>query len=113
MWSAAGHGALLWTVRAVPDEDDDRGGLSHGPDHAAHTDHTQEGEEGPLAAGAGTLSRQSHRLLAAAGYAGAAGQVLKRRDIKPSPLGLNPSRRLFDRFVSPLWCSRRSRRTGR
>lgn len=61
-----------------PDEDDDRGGLGHGSDHAAHTDHTQEGEEGLLTARTGTLPRQSHRLLTGAGYTRAAGQVLTR-----------------------------------
>lgn len=39
----------------IPDKDDDGGRLSHGPDHAAYTDNTQEGEECTLTAGAGAL----------------------------------------------------------
>lgn len=39
-----------------PDEDDDRRGLGHGPDQAAHTHHTEEGEEGLLAPRTGTFS---------------------------------------------------------
>lgn len=31
-----------WAGR-LPDEDDDRGRLGHGPDQAAHTHHTEEG----------------------------------------------------------------------
>lgn len=42
-----------------PDEDDYRGGLGHGSNHTAGTDHTQEGEEGLLAAGPWTFARHS------------------------------------------------------
>lgn len=41
----------------LPNKDDDRGRLGHGSNHAAHTDNTQEGEEGLLAAWTGTLPR--------------------------------------------------------
>lgn len=73
------NSALLWTAAFPhsPDEDDDRGRLSHSPNHAAHTDDTQEGEEGLLAAWAGTLPWESHGVLAAAGHARAASQVLE------------------------------------
>lgn len=40
----------------LPDEDDDRGSLGHSTDHAARTDHTQEGEEGLLAARTGAFA---------------------------------------------------------
>lgn len=63
----------------IPDEDDDRGRLGHGSDHAAHTDNTQEGEEGLLTAWTGTLSWQSHCIFAGAGYTRTAGQVLTRK----------------------------------
>lgn len=63
----------------LPDEDDDGGRLGHGSDHAAHTDNTQEGEEGLLTAWTGTLPRERHGVLTGAGYTGTAGQVLTRR----------------------------------
>lgn len=71
-----------------PDEDDDGGGLGHGSDHAAHADHTQEGEEGLLAAWTGALSWQSHSLLAVAGDTRAAAQVLaatRRHSVSDDP----------------------------
>lgn len=60
----------------MPDKDDDGRSLGHGSNHAAHTDNTQEGEEGLLTARTGTFSRQSHSLLAVAGYTRTAAQVL-------------------------------------
>lgn len=48
---------------SVPDKDDDRGRLCHGSDHAAHTHHAQEGEEGLLAPGAGAFSGNYSRVL--------------------------------------------------
>lgn len=51
----------IMSVRAqgkgIPDEDDDRGSLSHGSDQAANTHHTQEDEEGFLAAWHRTFPR--------------------------------------------------------
>lgn len=52
--------SLLWAVLVkqqvdLPDKDDDGGRLGHGSDHAAHTDDTQEGEEGLLTAWTGAL----------------------------------------------------------
>lgn len=61
----------------MPDEDDDGGRLGHGSNHAAHTDDTQEGEEGLLAAWAGTLPWERNGVFAAARDARAASQVLK------------------------------------
>lgn len=63
----------------LPDKDDDRGSLGHGSNHAAHTDDTQEGEEGLLTARTGTFSWQSHSLLAVAGYTRTAAQVLAKK----------------------------------
>lgn len=48
----------------IPDEDDDRGSLGHGSDQAAHTHHTQEDEEGFLAAGHRTLPRNGRGEVA-------------------------------------------------
>ena len=62
--------------RAVPDQDDDGGRLGHGADHAAGADHTEEGEEGLLAARARTLPRESHCLLPVRRDTGTACQVL-------------------------------------
>lgn len=78
------NSALFWTAHVkqqvyLPDEDDDRGSLGHGSNHAAHTDDTQEGEEGLLTAWTGTFSWQSHSVLTAAGYTRTAGQVLAQR----------------------------------
>lgn len=41
----------------IPDQDDDRGSLGHGSDQAANTHHTQEDEEGLLAAWHRTFPR--------------------------------------------------------
>lgn len=63
------HSYCSWFVQAItlelcflislvesPDEDDDGGRLGHGSDHTAGTDHTQEDEEGLLAAGTRALA---------------------------------------------------------
>lgn len=61
----------------LPDEDDDGGRLSHGADHTAGTDDTEEGEEGLLAAWTGTLPWDSCGHLAVTGYTCTPCQILK------------------------------------
>lgn len=63
---------------SLPDKDDDRGCLSHCPNHAADTHHTQEGEEGLLAPGTGALSRNHSCILRRdSREACTAGEILK------------------------------------
>ena len=75
-----GAGRLaLWSLGlCLPDEDDDRRRLSHGPDHATDTHHTQKGEEGLLTPGTGAFSRNHGRVLRWDGHeACTASEILK------------------------------------
>ncbi len=60
-----------------PDEDDDGGRLGHGSDHTAGTDHTQEGEEGLLAAGTRAFAWHSRGQVIVCGDTRASRHILK------------------------------------
>ena len=74
----AGQLVLRSLGLCLPDEDDDGRRLSHGPDHATDTHHTQEGEEGLLTPGTGAFSRNHGRVLRRDGHeACTASEILK------------------------------------
>jgi hypothetical protein len=57
------HTESVGYADCLPDKDDDGGRLGHGTNHATHTHHTQEGEEGFLAARTGAFSGNHGGIL--------------------------------------------------
>lgn len=71
------HGFL--PVAVLPDEYDDWRCLCHGPDHAAHTHHTEECQEGLFAARTGAFARNDGGIFSRnRGEAWTATEVLQR-----------------------------------
>lgn len=70
--------APRWAM-GLPDEDDDRRRLRHGPDHAADTHHAEECQEGLFTARTGAFSRNDGGIFGRdRAEAGTAAEVLQR-----------------------------------
>lgn len=70
--------APRWAT-GLPDEDDDRWRLRHGPDHAADTHHTEECQEGLFTARTGAFSRNDGGIFGRdRAEAGTATEVLRK-----------------------------------